>query len=123
MPTDLLIENSKAVVTCCINLCRILTELEENASIEVNNPGCYKTVCVELDMAGFAVNTLIEVIKVTVIARKRRMGKRMLFSVNSFFVILYTSLKLDTVCKLIEIIFSVTFLLTVSATNKCCVID
>ena len=36
-------------------------ELEESTSTEVNNAGTYPTVCVELDLASLAVNTIIEV--------------------------------------------------------------
>ena len=38
-----------------------MTEFEENSSIEVNQAGCYQTVCVELDMASVALNTLLQV--------------------------------------------------------------
>ena len=40
---------------------RMVTHTEEGSSVEVNNPGCYNTVSVELDMASLAVNTLIQV--------------------------------------------------------------
>ena len=36
-------------------------EMEEKTTIEVNNPGAYSTVCVEMDMSSLAVNTVIEV--------------------------------------------------------------
>ncbi|XP_048254478.1 DNA polymerase epsilon catalytic subunit A-like isoform X1 [Haliotis rufescens] len=39
---------------------RLCMELEESSSVEVNNIGCYPTVCVELDIASLAVNTIIE---------------------------------------------------------------
>ncbi|KAK2153411.1 hypothetical protein LSH36_298g04118 [Paralvinella palmiformis] len=39
---------------------RLSSEQIENATVEVNTPGCYSTVCVELDMASLAVNTLIQ---------------------------------------------------------------
>ena len=45
-------------------LCRLLSESEESCAVEVNNPGCYSAVCVELDVASIAVNTLIQVCKV-----------------------------------------------------------
>jgi len=34
---------------------------EEGGNIEVNNPGCYPTVCVELSIDCFAVNTVLQV--------------------------------------------------------------
>ena len=37
------------------------TTTGKNSSIEVNQAGCYQTVCVELDMASLAVNTLLQV--------------------------------------------------------------
>ena len=40
---------------------RLLTEFEESSSVEVNTSGFYNTVCVELDMASLAVNTLMQV--------------------------------------------------------------
>ncbi len=40
---------------------RMLTEIEEKATMDVNASGCYNTMCVELDMASLAVNTLIQV--------------------------------------------------------------
>ncbi|KAK3581719.1 hypothetical protein CHS0354_015350 [Potamilus streckersoni] len=39
---------------------RLCMELEESSSVEVNNPAAYSTVCVELDVASLAVNTIIE---------------------------------------------------------------
>ncbi|KAK3107356.1 hypothetical protein FSP39_012618, partial [Pinctada imbricata] len=39
---------------------RLSMELEESSSMEVNNSGTYPTVCVELDLASLAVNTIIE---------------------------------------------------------------
>ena len=36
-------------------------ELEESSSVDVNNAGCYSTVCIEVDVTSMAVNTLIEV--------------------------------------------------------------
>jgi len=36
-------------------------ELEETTSTDLNNSGVYSTVCVELDVASLAVNTIIEV--------------------------------------------------------------
>lgn len=41
----------------------MITETEEGVNVEVNNAGSYNTVCVELDMASLAVNTLIQVSK------------------------------------------------------------
>lgn len=42
----------------CFRLC---TDFDETAGVEVNNVGCYSTVCVEIDIASLAVNTIIEV--------------------------------------------------------------
>lgn len=39
---------------------RLLTECEENSSVVTNNPGCYSTVCIELNIDGLAVNTLLQ---------------------------------------------------------------
>ncbi|XP_013399576.1 DNA polymerase epsilon catalytic subunit A [Lingula anatina] len=39
---------------------RLLTEFEESSSIEINNSGSYSTVCIELDLASLAVNTILE---------------------------------------------------------------
>ena len=39
---------------------RLMTEFEESSSVEVNVPGCYNTVCLELDIASLAVNTLMQ---------------------------------------------------------------
>ena len=44
-----------------ITLHRLGMESEETTSTEINNPGAYSTVCVELDVASLAVNTIIEV--------------------------------------------------------------
>ncbi|XP_046401826.1 DNA polymerase epsilon catalytic subunit 1 [Ischnura elegans] len=38
----------------------LLTEFEESSSILTNQPGSYGTVCVELDIDGLAVNTLLQ---------------------------------------------------------------
>ncbi|XP_077998858.1 DNA polymerase epsilon catalytic subunit A-like [Glandiceps talaboti] len=38
---------------------RLVTEFEET-SVAVNNPGCYPFVCIELDIASLAVNTLLQ---------------------------------------------------------------
>ena len=40
---------------------RLGMESEETTSTDINNPGAYSTVCVELDVASLAVNTIIEV--------------------------------------------------------------
>jgi len=37
-------------------------EFDEGFSVEVNKPGCYNTVCVELDIISLAINTLIQVL-------------------------------------------------------------
>ncbi|KAJ8316137.1 hypothetical protein KUTeg_006151 [Tegillarca granosa] len=39
---------------------RLCMELEEKSSTELNHPGSYSTVCVELDVSSLAVNTIIE---------------------------------------------------------------
>ena len=39
---------------------RIVTEFEEHNSIVINHPGCYQSVCVQLDLDGLAVNTLFQ---------------------------------------------------------------
>nr|CAD7428081.1 unnamed protein product [Timema monikensis] len=39
---------------------RLLTEFEESSSVVTNNPDCYSTFCVELDIDGLAVNTLLQ---------------------------------------------------------------
>ncbi|XP_069681734.1 DNA polymerase epsilon catalytic subunit 1 [Periplaneta americana] len=39
---------------------RLLTECEESSSVVTNNPGCYSTVCIELNIDGLAVNTLLQ---------------------------------------------------------------
>ena len=40
---------------------RLSAVSEEGGNIEVNNPGCYPTVCVELSIDCFAVNTVLQV--------------------------------------------------------------
>jgi DNA polymerase epsilon subunit 1 len=37
-----------------------LTECEESTSVVTNNPGCYSSVCIELNIDGLAVNTLLQ---------------------------------------------------------------
>jgi len=39
---------------------RLLTECEESTSVVTNNPGCYSSVCIELNIDGLAVNTLLQ---------------------------------------------------------------
>jgi DNA polymerase epsilon subunit 1 len=39
---------------------RLITEFEESNSIVINNAGCYQSVCVELEIDGLAVNTLLQ---------------------------------------------------------------
>ncbi|ETE60432.1 DNA polymerase epsilon catalytic subunit A, partial [Ophiophagus hannah] len=39
---------------------RLVMEFDERASVEINNPGCYSTVCVELDIQNLAVNTILQ---------------------------------------------------------------
>ena len=38
-----------------------MMEFDEGFSVELNKPGCYNTVCVELDIISLAINTLIQV--------------------------------------------------------------
>jgi hypothetical protein len=49
-----------AVINNCIYCHRLLTECEESTSVVTNNPGCYSTVCIELNIDGLAVNTLLQ---------------------------------------------------------------
>jgi len=37
-----------------------MMEFDEGFSVEINKPGCYNTVCVELDIISLAINTLIQ---------------------------------------------------------------
>nr|XP_028564984.1 DNA polymerase epsilon catalytic subunit A [Podarcis muralis] len=39
---------------------RLVMEFDERVSVEINNPGCYSTVCVELDIQSLAVNTVLQ---------------------------------------------------------------
>ncbi|XP_060547856.1 DNA polymerase epsilon catalytic subunit A [Pantherophis guttatus] len=39
---------------------RLVMEFDERASVEINHPGCYSTVCVELDLQNLAVNTILQ---------------------------------------------------------------
>jgi len=39
---------------------RLMMEFDEGFSVEINKPGCYNTVCVELDIISLAINTLIQ---------------------------------------------------------------
>ncbi|XP_003226860.2 DNA polymerase epsilon catalytic subunit A [Anolis carolinensis] len=39
---------------------RLVMELDEKISVEINHPGCYSTVCVELDIQSLAVNTILQ---------------------------------------------------------------
>jgi DNA polymerase epsilon subunit 1 len=39
---------------------RLLTECEESTSVVTNNPDCYSSVCIELNIDGLAVNTLLQ---------------------------------------------------------------
>ncbi|XP_037367272.1 DNA polymerase epsilon catalytic subunit A [Talpa occidentalis] len=39
---------------------RLLMELEDQVPMEINSPGCYSTVCVELDIQNLAVNTILQ---------------------------------------------------------------
>ena len=43
------------------NISRALTEADESGNVEIGTSGCYSSVCLELDMASLAVNTLIQV--------------------------------------------------------------
>lgn len=39
---------------------RLVMEFDERASVEINNPACYNTVCVELDIQSLAVNSILQ---------------------------------------------------------------
>ncbi|XP_048641832.1 DNA polymerase epsilon catalytic subunit A isoform X2 [Marmota marmota marmota] len=39
---------------------RLVMEFEDRATVEINSPGCYSTVCVELDIQNLAVNTILQ---------------------------------------------------------------
>lgn len=39
---------------------RLVTEFDEGGSLEVNQPGCYSTVCIELSLDSLAVNTVLQ---------------------------------------------------------------
>ncbi|KAK9501199.1 hypothetical protein O3M35_002270 [Rhynocoris fuscipes] len=39
---------------------RLLSDFEESSNVISNNPGCYSTICVELDIDSLAVNTLLQ---------------------------------------------------------------
>ncbi|XP_043385547.1 DNA polymerase epsilon catalytic subunit A isoform X2 [Chelonia mydas] len=39
---------------------RLVMEFDDRASVEINNPGCYSTVCLELDIQSLAVNTILQ---------------------------------------------------------------
>nr|XP_035967011.1 DNA polymerase epsilon catalytic subunit A-like [Halichoerus grypus] len=39
---------------------RLVMEFDDQASVEINYPGCYSTVCVELDIQNLAVNTILQ---------------------------------------------------------------
>ncbi|XP_019487455.1 PREDICTED: DNA polymerase epsilon catalytic subunit A [Hipposideros armiger] len=39
---------------------RLVMEFDDQATVEINSPGCYSTVCVELDIQNLAVNTILQ---------------------------------------------------------------
>ncbi|MFT7808498.1 DNA polymerase epsilon catalytic subunit A isoform X1 [Arapaima gigas] len=39
---------------------RLVMESEDRSTVEINAPGCYSTVCVELDLQSLAVNTILQ---------------------------------------------------------------
>ncbi|XP_006147397.3 DNA polymerase epsilon catalytic subunit A [Tupaia chinensis] len=39
---------------------RLVMEWDDQATVEINSPGCYSTVCVELDVQNLAVNTILQ---------------------------------------------------------------
>ncbi|CAL1540665.1 unnamed protein product, partial [Lymnaea stagnalis] len=39
---------------------RLCMELEESSVVEINNPGAYSTVCVDVELTSLAVNTIVE---------------------------------------------------------------
>lgn len=45
----------------CVSF-RLVTEFDEGGSLQVNQAGCYSTVCVELGLDALAVNTVLQVI-------------------------------------------------------------
>lgn len=51
----------KFVVTVYCMTFRLCMELEESSVVEVNNPGAYSTVCVDVELTSLAVNTIVEV--------------------------------------------------------------
>jgi len=48
------------LVVWCMMFVRLMMEFDEGFSVEINKPGCYNTVCVELDIISLAINTLIQ---------------------------------------------------------------
>jgi len=48
------------VAGICRRVVRLMMEFDEGFSVEINKPGCYNTVCVELDIISLAINTLIQ---------------------------------------------------------------
>lgn len=57
-------------------------ELEESTSVDVNNPGTFPTVCVELCISSLAVNTVIEVRPVLLINAWILSECKLLFKLN-----------------------------------------
>uniref|UniRef100_A0A8C9TG99 DNA polymerase epsilon catalytic subunit n=1 Tax=Scleropages formosus TaxID=113540 RepID=A0A8C9TG99_SCLFO len=39
---------------------RLIMETEDRGTVEINTPGCYSAVCVELDLQSLAVNTILQ---------------------------------------------------------------
>ncbi|XP_062457487.1 DNA polymerase epsilon catalytic subunit A-like [Rhea pennata] len=39
---------------------RLVMEFDKRASVEISNPGCYSTVCLEPDIQSLAVNTVLQ---------------------------------------------------------------
>ncbi|MEJ1281892.1 polymerase (DNA directed) epsilon [Cricetulus griseus] len=39
---------------------RLVMEFDDRATVEINNSGCYSTVCMELDIQNLAVNTILQ---------------------------------------------------------------
>lgn len=47
-------------LTLSLSFFRMLTEFGESSSMVVNNAGCYTTYCVELEIDGLAVTTILQ---------------------------------------------------------------
>ena len=43
---------------------RLMTDVEEGRSVECNHPGSYPTICIEIQLDGLAVNTILQSSKI-----------------------------------------------------------